>query len=389
MTVSRRDVLRSAFGLAGAALAPSSWAAPPAGAAASPACGVAVADVLSLPELEEHARRCMSTMTYEYVASGAADEHTLRWNREAYDAMRLRPRVLRDVTQVDLRVSLFGRALAFPILLAPTAYHRTIHPEGEVATARGAGAAGATWVVSSSTTTVIEEIAAAASAPLWFQLYLQPDRGFIRELVQQMEQAGCQALCLTVDQPTLGARNRQTRARFALPPGVTAPYRRDIAQGKGILDPRRTVATWKDVEWLRSIARVPVLLKGILTAEDAELAVQAGVQGLIVSNHGARILDTAPATITALPEVAARVRGRMPVLVDGGIRRGTDVLKALALGATAVLIGRPYCYGLAVGGAAGVARTVDILRTELEMAMQLTGRASIAELDPSVLWEAP
>ena len=391
MTVTRRDVLRSAFGLAGAALTPPAWAAPPAARApaAFPACGVAVSDVLSLPEFEEHARRCMSTMTYEYVASGAADEHTLRWNREAYDGMRLRPRVLRDVTRVDLRVSLFGRELAFPILLAPTGYHRTIHPEGEVATARGAGAAGATWVVSSSTTTVIEEIAAVATAPLWFQLYLQPDRGFIRELVQQMEQAGCQALCLTVDQPVLGARNRQTRARFALPPGISAPYRRDIAQGKDILDPRRTVATWKDVEWLRSLTRVPLLLKGILTGADAEQALEAGAHGIIVSNHGARILDTAPATLHALPEVTGRVGGRLPVLVDGGIRRGTDVLKALALGATAVLIGRPYCYGRAVGGAAGVQRTVDILRTELEMAMMLTGRTSVKELDPSVLWDSP
>lgn len=328
-------------------------------------------------------------MTYEFVASGAADEHTLRWNREAYDRIRLRPRVLRDVTSIDMRVSLFGKELPFPILLAPTAYHRTIHPDGEIATARGAGAAKATWVVSSSTTTTIEDIAGAATAPLWFQLYLQPDRGFIRELVQRVEQAGCQVLCLTVDQPVLGARNRQTRARFALPPGVTAPYRRDIGQGKDILDPRRTVATWKDVEWLRSIARVPLLLKGILTAEDAERSLEAGAQGIIVSNHGARILDTAPATIDALPEVAERLRGRALVLVDGGVRRGTDVVKAVALGATAVLIGRPYCYGLAVGGAEGVHRTVDILRTELEMAMMLTGRASLGEIDRSVLWDPP
>jgi 4-hydroxymandelate oxidase len=285
-------------------------------------------------------------------------------------------------------VSLFGKELPFPILLAPTAYHRSIHPEGEMATARGAGAARATWVVSSSTTTVIEEIARAATAPLWFQLYLQPDRGFTQDIVQRVEGAGCQALCLTVDQPVLGARNRQTRARFRLPPGVTAPYRMDIGRGENILDPRRVVVTWKDVEWLRTITRVPLLLKGILDADDAEQAVKIGADGVIVSNHGARILDTAPATIDALPEVAARLGGRVPVLVDGGIRRGTDVLKAIARGAAAVMIGRPYCYGLAVGGAEGVQRTVEILRWEFEMALQLTGRPSLRDVDRSVLWDS-
>jgi 4-hydroxymandelate oxidase len=353
-----------------------------------PAAGAA-ADILSLPEFEERARACLPHMAYEYLASGAADEITLRWNREAYDRIRLRPRVLRDVSRVDTRVKLFGRELPFPILLAPTAYHRVLHPEGEIATARGAGAAGATWVVSSSTTTTIEEIAAAATAPLWFQLYLQTDRGVTRDLVQRVEQAGCQALCLTVDQPVLGARNRQTRARFRLPPGVTAPYRLDIGQGQNVMDPRRVVVTWKDVEWLRRATRVPLLLKGILDADDADQAVRIGADGVIVSNHGARILDTAPATIDALPRVAERLRGRAPVLVDGGVRRGTDVLKAIARGATAVLIGRPYCYGLSVAGAHGVQRTIEILRAELEMALQLTGRAALGELDASVLWDAP
>jgi 4-hydroxymandelate oxidase len=388
MNVSRRRILAAGGTLAGGLAL--GGAPKPAGAqtrAAGPAGCVPDLDaVLSLPEFEEHARRCMSAMVYEFVASGAADEHTLRWNREAYDRIRLRPRVLYDVSAVDMRVTLFGRELPFPILMAPTAYHRTIHPEGEIATARGAGAAGATWVVSSSTTTTIEEIARAATAPLWFQLYLQRDRAVTQALVEKVVAAGCQALCLTVDQPVLGARNRQTRARFRLPEGVTAPYRLDIGQGKDILDPRRVVVTWKDVEWLRTITRVPLLLKGILNPDDAEQAIRTGADGVIVSNHGARILDTAPATIDALPEVAERVRGRVPVLVDGGIRRGTDVLKAVARGATAVLVGRPYCYGLAVGGAEGVRRTIDILRFELEMALQLTGRASLKELDASVLW---
>ena len=343
--------------------------------------------VLSLPEFEDHAQRCMSPMAYAYVASGAADEITLRWNREAYDDITLRPRMLRDVADVDTSVTLFGRQLAFPILLAPTAYHRVIHPDGEIETAKGAGAAGATWVVSTATTTPIEDIARAATAPLWFQLYVQPDKAITKDLVQRAESVGCQALCLTVDTPVQGVRNRQTRTRFALPPGVTVPYMTQIdADGRALMDNRRgMVTTWKDVEWLQSFAKVPVLLKGILDAEDAELGVSTGASGIIVSNHGARNLDTAPATIDVLPEIVERVQGRIPVLVDGGIRRGTDVVKAVALGATAVLIGRPYCYGLAVGGAAGVQRVVEILKTELEMAMQLMGRRTLKELDRSAI----
>jgi 4-hydroxymandelate oxidase len=347
---------------------------------------LAVQDVLSLPELEEHARRWLPSVTYEYVASGAADEHTVRWNREAYDRIRLRPRVLRDIANVDTRVTLFGAELPFPFLLAPVAYHRAIHPEGELATAAGAGAAGATWVVSTATTTPLDEIARAATAPLWFQLYMQPDREVNRDLVRLAESVGCAAMCLTVDTPVLGARDRQTRAKFGLPPGVTAPY---MAQrgGRAITDIHRSVVvTWKDVEWLRAESRLPLLLKGVLTAEDAERAVACGADGVVVSNHGGRNLDTLPASVDALPEVAARVGGRVPILMDGGVRRGTDVLKAIALGASAVLVGRPYCYGLGLAGAAGVTRAVEILRSEVEMAMQLTGRRTVAEIDRSVLW---
>jgi 4-hydroxymandelate oxidase len=359
--------------------------------AQAPSCKVPPAEILSLPEFEEHARRCMPHMAYEFVASGAADEHTLQWNRDAYDRIRLRPHVLQDVARVDTRVSLLGRELAFPILLAPTSYHRALHPDGELATARGAGAAGVTWVVSTATTTTLEEIRRTATAPLWFQLYVQPDRGVTRELVQRAEANGCQALCLTVDTPVLGVRNRQVRAKFVLPPGVTAPYMTQLrAGGQAVSDPRRGVAvTWKDVEWLRSVTHVPLLLKGIITGDDAHSGIAAGAQGIIVSNHGARNLDTLPATIDALPEVVDRVGGRVPVLVDGGVRRGTDVLKAVALGASAVLIGRPYCYGLSVGGDVGVRRVVEILRAELEIALQLTGHRSLSGLDRRVLWDQP
>jgi 4-hydroxymandelate oxidase len=346
------------------------------------------ADVLSLPEFEERARLSLSSMAYEFVASGAADEHTVRWNREAYDRIRLRARVLRDVSTVDTRRTLLGRELPFPILLAPTAYHRVLHPEGELATARGASAANITWVVSMSSTTSIDDIARVSTSPLWFQLYVQSDRDFTREVVRQVEQAGCEALCLTVDSPVIGPRNRQARAQFRLPPDVTTPYLYDIGHRKQeIMDPRRVAATWKDVAWLRSITRLPLLLKGIMDVDDADEAIRSGAQGIVVSNHGGRNLDTMPATIDVLPEIVARVGDRVPVLVDGGIRRGTDVLKAMALGATAVLIGRPYCYGLSVSGSDGVRRVVEILRHELEVSMMLTGIPDLARIDRSVLWE--
>jgi 4-hydroxymandelate oxidase len=355
--------------------------APPAGPAGEP---------LTLADYEALARARLPHAVYEYVASGAGDEWTVRWNREAYDAIRLRPRVLRDVTRVDTRVRLLGAELPFPILLAPAAYHGLLHPEAERETARGAGRAGATLVVSTGTNTEIEAIAAEAAAPLWFQLYVQADRGFTGELVRRAEAAGCAALCLTVDTPVLGSRDRQRRAGFGLPPGLRTPYYEDINSGlRAASAMEKEAITWRDVEWLLSVATVPVLLKGVLSPEDAELAVEAGAAGIVVSNHGGRNLDTLPATIEALPEVTEVVAGRVPLLVDGGIRRGTDVLKALALGASAVLVGRPYLYGLAVAGAAGVARVVEILRTELEHAMALTGHASVEALDASVIRSNP
>jgi 4-hydroxymandelate oxidase len=343
---------------------------------------VNLSDILTLDEFEEHARRVLPEMVYEFLASGAADEHTLRWNREAFAKIRLRPRVLQDIASVDLSITLFGRTHPSPILLAPVAYQGTMHADGELATARGASARNTTSIVGTNTNTAIEAIAAVATAPLWFQLYMQADRGFTRELVARVEAAGVSALCLTVDTPTLGARDRQTRARFRLPEGMATPhvFRIDLA------NPARVPVTWRDVEWLRSIARVPVLLKGILDADDAERAIEAGADGVMVSNHGARNLDSVPATIDALREVAPRVEGRVPLFVDGGIRRGTDILKVLALGANAVLIGRPYCYGLAVGGAEGVARVIEILEEELAMAMMLMGRGRVADVRQDALW---
>jgi 4-hydroxymandelate oxidase len=334
---------------------------------------------LSLPDFESLARNHISHGAWERIQGGAADELTVQWNREAYDRIRLRPRVLVDVSRLDTRVRMFGQELPFPILLSPTGAQGLVYPNGELAVARGAGAAQAILVISSSASMRVEEVAKAATGTVWFQLYVQKDRGFTRDLVQRAEDAGCRAICVTVDSPTHGARNREERARAELPERALPNLK-----GKDYLDP---TLTWKDIDWLRSFAKTPVLLKGILNPDDAASAVKAGVSGILVSNHGGRNLDTVPATIDALPLVVEKVSGKIPVIVDGGIRRGTDVLKALALGAAAVGIGRPYLHGLGVGGADGVTRVVEILRKEFEMAMMLTGRPSIASIDRSVIWD--
>lgn len=395
MEISRRDLIRTAGVLASAAVLTSKTETRAETTPTPPMPTPNPADLLDLPDFERAAKGVMSSLAWEYVSEGAADEITLRSNHEAYEKIRVMPRALVDVSKIDTRVKLLGRELAHPILLAPTAYQKLSHPDGELATVKGAGDAGATMVLSTMSTVSLEDVAAATKTPLWFQLYVQPDREFTRELVQRAEKAGYQALVVTVDTPVLGPRYRELRAKFNLPPGMeranlrgrpTATGGQRATEGaifSGTLDP---TLTWKDIEWLRSITKVPVLLKGVINPEDAELAVQVGAAGILVSNHGARNLDTGPATIEALPRVTERIRGRIPVLVDGGIRRGTDVLKAIAFGANAVLIGRPYVYGLAVDGSRGVTRIVNILRRELEMAMAHTGRTSIAAIDQSAIW---
>lgn len=391
MPLNRRDALVATTAAVGAALLPATAGTSPhpapAPASAKPA-PARVEDLISVSDFETLADQRLDEVARALIQGGAADEITVRWNREAYDQIRLKPRVLVDVSRIDTRVSLLGLDLPFPILLAPTAYHRMIHPEGEVETARGAAAAGALFIVSSASNTRVGPIASAAgAAPLWFQMYVQSDRPFVTDVVHEAEAAGCTALVVTVDAPVVGPRFRQLRAKFKLTPGLQLPYMADINRGRdSLLRGGNQRMTWDDIAWLKSITRLPVLLKGILDPDDAELAAGA-VAGIIVSNHGGRNLDTAPATISALPDLVDRVAGRVPVLVDGGIRRGTDVLKALACGAKAVLIGRPYLHGLAVAGAPGVARVVGLLREELEQAMALTGRPTLAAIDRSVLWE--
>ena len=397
MHPDRRRLLFTAGALTGGALLPRGLVS--CGALlprerSEPAAAPDFADVISLSDLEAIARGRMGHMEWEYVEGAAADEISLRWNREAYDHLRLHPRVLRDVGTVDTRVSMLGLELPHPILLAPTALHRLAHPEGELATARGAGAAGALMTLSTLASTTLEDVAREAPGPLWFQLYVQKDKGYTAELVQRAEAAGYRALVITVDTPVDGARYRQQRVKFHLPAGVEMANLRGLATEGKKLDtehgtfqnilPQRL--TWKDVEWLQSLTKLPVLIKGVLNADDAVLARKQGLAGVLVSNHGARNLDTVPATIDVLPRITDAVGGELTVLVDGGVRRGTDVLKALALGAQAVLVGRPIFHGLSAAGADGVTRMLAMLRNELEMAMALTGRARIAEIDRSVLW---
>jgi 4-hydroxymandelate oxidase len=349
------------------------------------------ADVM---QFEPIARRHLSKMAYDYVRSGGGDEISMRENRRGFERLQLTPNILVNVSQLDTRVNLFGSELESPILLAPVAYHRLYHPEGEIATARGASAAGAAFVISTFTTTAIDEIAKSTQRPIWFQLYVQRDRAFTKDMVQRAVAAGCKAVCLTVDTPVLGCRYSQLS--FGLPKGMVCVHLHGLnvsAQAPGpkaqrgrIFDPIFDPSfNWNDLEWLRSIAGVPVIVKGVLNPEDGKRAADCGADGVIVSNHGGRNLDTVPSTIEALPRVVEAVAGRIPVMLDSGIRRGTDVLAALALGAKAVFIGRPYVYGLAAGGAQGVERVIYILRDELERAMALTGRCSIATIDSSVL----
>ena len=393
MPFTRREALASAGALAVAAVLPSANAAGQDSNPSARPISAANPEPICLADFEPLAKAKMSATSWEYITAGAADEITVRWNKEAYQRIRLKPRVLVDVSQLDTRVTLFGQEHAFPILLAPTSAQTLTHPEGELATARGAGAVGAAMVLSSFSSTSLEEVAAVAKTPLWFQLYAQADHGFTRDLVQRAEAGGYRALCLTVDTPISGARNRETRADVKLPPMPNLKGFKGVQSGglrtgslqifSSLLD---ASLSWKDVEWLSSFAKVPLLVKGVLNPDDADRAVKSGVAGIMVSNHGGRNLDTLPATIDALPQVADKVAGRVPVLVDGGVRRGTDVLKALALGANAVLIGRPYVYGLGAAGESGVTNVLKILQREFQMAMVLTGRTKVGSIDRWVIW---
>jgi 4-hydroxymandelate oxidase len=347
---------------------------------------------VNLRDWEEAARAQLDPMAWGYYASGARDQITLSENQAAFRRIALHYKVMVDVSNRSTATTVLGTPVSTPILVAPTAFHKLAHPGGEVATAKGASAADTVMVLSTLSNTDMEDVVAASARPVWFQLYIYKDRGATRALVERAEAAGCEALVLTVDAPLLGTREQDVKNRFRLPDGLG--IRNMQAAGFDAMDTpamdsglaeyvKRCLdqaLTWADIDWLRSITRLPVLVKGIVRADDARRAVDHGAQGIVVSNHGGRQLDTSPATISVLPAIADAVGDRVDVLLDGGIRRGTDVIKALAFGATAVLIGRPILWGLAVDGAEGVAGVLAQLTGEVDQGLALCGCPTIADV---------
>jgi 4-hydroxymandelate oxidase len=337
-------------------------------------------------EYEALARERLHPAVWDYFSGGANDEVTLGENRAAFGRIQLRPRVLVDVSQINVATTLLGTPVAMPICVAPSAMHGAACKEGECATACAAGALGTLMAASTESTRTLEDIAEAAAGPLWFQLYFSSTtRGHAARLVKRAEAAGYRAIVLTVDSSRWGQKERHARseATFAWP--ASGNFAQNPLPPTDDNVPDGAAITWEDVEWLRSTTSLPLVLKGILTAEDAHRCAERGIAGIIVSNHGGRQLDTVSATIEALPEVVDAVESRCEVYLDGGVRRGTDALKALALGARAVFVGRPVLWGLAVAGAEGAQHVLELLRDELELAMALTGRPTLATIDKTVI----
>jgi isopentenyl diphosphate isomerase/L-lactate dehydrogenase-like FMN-dependent dehydrogenase len=355
-------------------------------------------DLVSVFDYEAAARKKLPKTAFDYYASGANDEITLHENHAAYERIKLKPRVLIDISRRDLSTTVLGQWVSMPIIVAPTAFHRMAHPEGEVATVKASGKADTIMILSTLSTCSIKEVMAEATGPVWFQLYVYKDREATLSLVERAESNGCKAIALTVDAQVWGRRERDIKNRFRLPKDLSIKNlmtagREQFPEGKADSGLAAYVAwqfdptlSWKDVDWLCSKSNIPVLLKGVLNPEDARLAADHGAAGVIVSNHGARQLDTVPATIEALPHIVEAVDGKIEVLVDGGVRRGTDVVKAIALGAMAVGIGRPIIWGLALDGEKGVKRILDILRSDFELAMRLCGCTSVPEMSRDLIF---
>jgi 4-hydroxymandelate oxidase len=329
---------------------------------------------LSMRALEVVARARLEPQVFDFFAGGADDEETLRANEDAFGRIGLVPRVLRAV-RPEIFQNLLGVPLRTPVVIAPTAFHRLAHSSGELATARAAASAGALYIVSMAATAPIEEVTAAAGPSTWFQLYIQPDLCFTEAVLRRAETAGCRGVVVSVDSPVFGHRERDARNRFLdLPQGLVCENMRDPDDPEKIRSIQfNPDLNWESIDWLRSRTSLPVVLKGIAHPADAELAIAHGAEAIIVSNHGGRQLDTQPASIKLLPPIAEVVAGRVPILLDGGVRRGTDVLKAMALGATAVGVGRPVLWGLAVDGEEGVRDVLEILTAELVRALTLCG----------------
>lgn len=353
--------------------------------------------IVNLHDHERAAQAALGEAEWAYFSGGAADEISLRRNQAAWQAWGLAPRALRDLRDGHTRCRLLGREWPMPLLVAPMAYQRWAHADGEAGMALAAAAQGCGLVLSHQTSTPLQDVAPlvlpeAERGPLWFQLYWHADRGLTSELLRQVEQAGYEALVLTVDAPVHGVRDRERRHGMPLPEDVRAVHwpAKASASGAGLCGGLADAAPrWDDVQWMITQTRLPVLLKGITHARDARQALQIGAAGVIVSNHGGRVLDTVPATAELLPAIADAVRHEQEyalVLVDGGIRRGTDLFKALALGADAALVGRPALYGLAHAGARGAAHVLRLLRDEFEATLALTGCARVKDIDIDLLW---
>jgi 4-hydroxymandelate oxidase len=351
-----------------------------------------VENALSTFDLERIAGERLEPMARAYYESGSEDELALRRNRQAFEEVRLAPRVMVDVSRRTLATSILGESIAMPVMVAPTAFHGLADPGAEVTTRRGVSAAGTVMTLSTLSNSPVEEVVAAASGPVWFQLYMYRDRGATRGLVERVEAAGCSALVLTADAPVLGFRHRDVIHRFALPShlhianmlpaGMEQLPAADRDSGLAayfatLIDPS---LSWADLEWLRSITELPIVLKGVLRPQDAIQARDAGCGAVVVSNHGGRQLDAAPATIDALPAIADAVGDSIELLVDGGVRRGVDVVKALALGARAVLVGRPILWGLAAGGEAGVKRVFELFAAEIDRTLALCGCPGVTDI---------
>ena len=377
---------------------------------------------ISIDDLRRLARRRLPRAVYDFIEGGAGDELTVTRNRAAFERLLFEPRVLVDVSKREQSTVVLGERVATPVILSPTGMAGLSWPKGEVVAARGAHDAGTIYTLSTHSSCSIEEVAAGAPGPLWFQLYVWQNRDLTRSFVERARAAGYRALLLTVDVPVISRRERDLRNGFTVPPRVTARnvldtlrragWVRRVLMGQRRLTlanlvgapgaPRTDIVTlagvanrqvdpsisWADLAWFRSLWSGPLLLKGVMTAADARRAAEHGIDGLVVSNHGGRQLDGTRATIEALPEIVDAVGNRMEVLLDGGVRRGADVVRALALGARAVMIGRPYLYGLATGGQAGVRRALEILANEVDHVLALTGVPRVADLEPSLVRRA-
>ncbi|XP_042414380.1 peroxisomal (S)-2-hydroxy-acid oxidase GLO3-like isoform X2 [Zingiber officinale] len=327
-------------------------------------------EITNVSEYEKIAKQKLPKMIYDFIASGAEDQWTLRENRSAFSRILFRPRILVDVSNINMTTTVLGFKISMPIMIAPTSVQKMAHPEGELATARAASAANTIMTLSSCSTSSVEEVNSTGPGVRFFQLYVYEDRNIVRQIVGRAEKAGFKAIVLTVDRPRLGRKEADIKNRFTLPPSLKLKNLEELNIKKMDMD----------VKWLQTITSLPIILKGVMTAEDTQLAVRVGVAGIVVSNHGGRQLDYVPASITCLEEVVKAAQGKVPVFLDGGIHRGTDIFKALALGASGVFIGRPVVFALAADGEAGVRKVLQMLSDELELTMALSGCTSLEQI---------